>query len=410
MSQSQPDFDAQLRILSRRCEKILTEADLRTKLKRSADTGRPLRVKLGMDPTAPDVTLGHCVPLKVIRQFQEWGHKAVLIIGDYTARVGDPTGVNTTRPLLTHEEIDRNAETYIEQIGKVLLTDAEHLEVRRNGEWLGKLDLNDLIKLMGRKTVAQILERDDFRQRYETGREIHLHEFLYPLLQGYDSLAVEADIEFGGSDQLFNNLVGREFQQAEGQSPPAGQCVIVTPLLVGLDGKMKMSKSKGNYIAVTDPPGGDGGMFGKVMSLPDDVMPMYYQLLTNLPEEEYKALIATSPRDAKVRLATHITTEFHDAAAADAAEKSFFTATKGGVPDDIPVLEIGPGPHSILELLDMAGFISSNSEGIRAVKQGGVKLDGEKVSDPKAQIGLGKPMVLQLGKRKFVRVVLGPVN
>lgn len=396
--------DEQLAILARRCERILTEQDLRAKLAHSAKTGRPLRVKLGLDPTAPDVTLGHCVPLKVIRQFQEWGHTAVLIIGDYTARVGDPSGVNTTRPMLSGEEIDANAATYVAQLGKVLLTDPEHLEIRRNGEWLGKLSFADVLRLTSRKTVAQILERDDFRTRFEEGREIHLHELLYPLLQGYDSLAVEADIEMGGNDQLFNNLVGREFQQAEGKSPPAGQVVIVTPLLVGTDGKIKMSKSKGNYIGVTDAPGGDGGIFGKVMSLPDDVMPMYYRLLTEIPEQEYEPLVREQPRDAKVRLANELVGEFHGKAAADQAERDFMAATHGGVPAQIEELRVGPGPHGIVQLLVLAGFVSSNSEAMRSVSQGGVKLDGEKVEDPKAQVRVDAPRVLQLGKRKFVRL------
>src|SRR4051812_15525748 len=245
-------IDDQIRILARRCERIVPEAALRAKLKRSAETGKPLRIKLGMDPTAPDVTLGHAVPLSVVRQFQNWGHKAVLIIGDYTARVGDPSGRNSTRPVLTGEEIDRNAKTYVAQVGKILLTDPDHLEVRFNGEWLAKMNLVDIIKLASRKSVAQVLTREDFAKRYADGVDIRLHEILYPLLQGWDSVCINADVEMGGSDQLFNNLVGREFQKEESTE---GQCVIVTPLLVGTDGQAKMSKTKGNYIAVTDPPG-----------------------------------------------------------------------------------------------------------------------------------------------------------
>jgi tyrosyl-tRNA synthetase len=397
--------DEQIATLARRCERILTGEDLRAKLVASAKSGQPLRVKLGLDPTAPDVTLGHCVPLKVVRQFQEWGHKAVLVIGDYTARIGDPSGVNTTRPMLSPEQIDANAATYIEQLGKVVLTDPQHLEVRRNGEWLAKLTFADILRLASRKTVAQVLERDDFRKRFEEGREIHLHELLYPLMQGYDSVAIAADIEMGGSDQLFNNLVGREFQKAEAQSPPNGQVVIVTPLLVGTDGRIKMSKSKGNYIGVTDPPGGDGGMFGKVMSLSDDVMPLYYRLLTEVPEAEYGALIKSSPRDAKVRLAKLIIQEFHDDSAADLAERDFMAATHGGMPAEIEELRVGPGPHSLVGLLVRAGFVVSNSEAIRSIRQGGVKLDGEKTEDTKAEVHIGAPKVLQLGKRKFVRLV-----
>jgi tyrosyl-tRNA synthetase len=306
-------IDQQIAALSRRCERILSEQDLRSKLEKSAKTGSPLRIKLGMDPTAPDVTLGHAVPLSVVRQFQDWGHKAVIIIGNYTARVGDPTGRNKTRPPLSGEEIDRNAETYVAQVGKILRTDPEHLEVRHNGEWLAKMDLVDIIRLASRKTVAQVLTREDFAKRYAEGVDIRLHEILYPLLQGWDSVCVDADVEMGGSDQLFNNLVGREFQKEEGKD---GQVVIVTPLLVGTDGTDKMSKSKGNYIAVTDPPGGDGGMFGKVMKLPDALMESYYTLLTDLPPEEFKPLIAANPRDAKVRLAKHLISWLHDPAAA----------------------------------------------------------------------------------------------
>src|SRR5579863_6246172 len=268
-------IEEQLRLLSRRCERILTEQDLRRKLER----GKPLRIKLGMDPTAPDVTLGHAVPLRVVRQFQEWGHKAVLIIGDYTARVGDPTGRNESRPQLSGETIDANAKTYVAQVGKILLTDPEHLEVRYNGEWLGKMGLVDIIRLAARKSVAQVLTREDFAKRYADGVDIRLHEILYPLLQGWDSVMIDADVEMGGSDQLFNNLVGREFQKEEGKDP---QVVMVNPILVGTDGQMKMSKSKGNYISVNDPPSGPDGLFGKVMKLPDLLLENYYTLLTDI--------------------------------------------------------------------------------------------------------------------------------
>src|SRR5438552_4801284 len=282
--------DEQMAALGRRAERILSEQDLRAKLKRSAAKGRQLRIKLGMDPTAPDVTLGHAVPMKIIRQFQEWGHKAVIIIGDYTARVGDPSGRNELRPIISGELIDENAKTYVAQVGKILLTDPEHLEVRFNGEWLAKMNLIDIIKLASRKSVAQVLTREDFAKRYKEGVDIRLHEVLYPLLQGWDSVVIDADVEMGGSDQLFNNLVGREFQKEEGQE---GKCVLVTPLLVGTDGLVKMSKSKGNYIAVTDPPAGQNGIFGKVMSLPDNLMEMYYTLVTDLPESGFKEQIRT---------------------------------------------------------------------------------------------------------------------
>jgi len=395
-------IDQQISALSRRCERILSEQDLRQKLEKSAKTGKPLRVKLGMDPTAPDVTLGHAVPLSVVRQFQEWGHKAVLIIGNYTARVGDPTGRNKTRPPLSGEEIDRNAQTYVAQVGKILRTDPEHLEVRYNGEWLAKMDLVDIIKLASRMTVAQVLQRDDFAKRFNEAVELRLHEILYPLLQGWDSVCIDADVEMGGSDQLFNNLVGREFQREEGKE---SQVVIVTPLLVGTDGTDKMSKSKGNYIAVTDPASGDGGMFGKVMKLPDHLMESYYTLLTDIPAAEFMPLIASSPRDAKVRLAKHLITWLHDAAAADAAEKQFMTATHGGIPDEMPEIELGGnGPHKLAPLLVKAGMVSSNSEGIRKLKEGAVKIDGEKIVDFQKEYTFDKPVVLQLGNRKFARL------
>src|SRR4051812_48894327 len=325
-------IDQQIEHLRRRCERIVPEEELRAKLKRSAETGKPLRIKLGMDPTAPDVTLGHAVPLSVVRQFQDWGHQAVLIIGDYTARVGDPTGRNKTRKLLTGEEIDANAKTYVAQVGKILLTDPAHLEVRYNGEWLGKMGLVDIIRLASRKSVAQVLTREDFAKRYAEGVDIRLHEILYPLLQGWDSVMIDADVEMGGSDQLFNNMVGREFQQEEGKE---GQCVIVTPLLVGTDGQIKMSKSKGNYIAVTDPPAGKDGMFGKIMSIPDVLMESYYTLLTDVPTEQFKQQIAQNPRDAKIALAKHVIGWLHAKEAAEAAEAEFKKViVGGGVPDE----------------------------------------------------------------------------
>lgn len=394
-------IDQQIAALSRRCERILNEQDLRRKLDRSASTGHPLRIKLGMDPTAPDVTLGHAVPLQVVRQFQDWGHKAVLIIGNYTARVGDPTGRNKTRPALSGEEIDRNAQTYVAQVGRILRTDPAYLEVRYNGEWLAKMDLVDIIRLASRMTVAQVLQREDFAKRFNEAAELRLHEILYPLLQGWDSVCVEADVEMGGSDQLFNNLVGREFQKEEGKE---SQVVIVTPLLVGTDGADKMSKSKGNYIAVTDPPGGDGGMFGKVMKLPDHLMESYYTLLTDIPAEEFKAVIASNPRDAKVRLAKHLIAWLHDAASADAAEKAFVTATHGGIPDEMPEILIETGPHKLAPLLVKAGMVASNGEGIRKMKEGAVKIDGEKVVDFQKEYTFDKPVVLQLGSRKFARL------
>jgi len=392
-----PPIDQQIQILSRRCERFVTEEELRQKLKRSYDSGKPLRVKFGMDPTAPDVTLGHVVPLKIIRQFQEWGHKAVLIIGDYTARVGDPTGRNKTRPQLTGEEIDTNAKTYVAQVGKILLTDPTHLEVRFNGEWLGKMGMVDIIRLASQATVAQMLTRDDFAKRYAEGVEIRLHEILYPLLQGWDSVMIDADIEMGGSDQLFNNMVGRELQKNEGKE---GQLVIVTPLLVGTDGHIKMSKSKGNYIAVTDPPSGATGIFGKVMSIPDRLMESYFQLLTDLPMDEVRQQIADHPRDAKIRLAKHLISWLHDQQSADAAEAEFVTQfVNKKAPDEMPEFQIGPGPHKLAPLLVQAGLASSNGEAMRKIKEGAVSIEGEKVTDPQKQWTFDHPVAVRLGRR-----------
>ena len=394
-------IDEQIRLLSRRCERMLTEQDLRRKLTRAAETGKPLRIKLGMDPTAPDVTLGHAVPLKVVRQFQDWGHKAVLIIGDYTARVGDPTGRNQTRKMLTGDEIDANAKTYVEQVGKILLTDPDHLEIRYNGEWLGKMGLVEIIRLAARKSVAQVLTREDFAKRYADGVEIRLHEILYPLLQGWDSVMIDADVEMGGSDQLFNNLVGREFQQEEGKD---GQVVVVTPLLVGTDGVKKMSKSLGNYVAITDPPGGQHGMFGKIMRLPDALMESYYVLLTDLPPEEFRPLIQTSPRNAKVALAKHVISWLHSAQAATAAEEEWDRIQKGeGIPDDTPEVTIGPEPQKPAVLLVKAGLAASNSDAIRKIKEGAVRIDGQKLVDHQKEITITSPVVAQLG-RKYARL------
>ena len=388
-----PTIDEQIHLLARRCERMLTEPDLRRKLER----GAPLRIKLGMDPTAPDVTLGHAVPLRVVRQFQDWGHKAVLIIGDYTARVGDPTGRNQTRKMLTGEEIGANARTYVEQVGKVLLTDPQHLEVRYNGEWLGKMGLVDIIKLASRKSVAQVLTREDFAKRYAEGVDIRLHEILYPLLQGWDSVMIDADIEMGGSDQLFNNLVGREFQKEEGKD---GQVVIVTPLLVGTDGVKKMSKSLGNYIGITDPPGGQHGMFGKVMRLPDELMESYYTLVTDVAPEEFRQSIQQNPRDAKVRLAKQIITWLHGAPAAAAAEEEWNRIHHGqDIPEDTPEIVVGREPIKPAPLLVKAGLASSNSEAIRKMKEGAVELDGQKLTDYQKEVAIDRPVIARLGRR-----------
>jgi tyrosyl-tRNA synthetase len=392
----------QVQILSRRCERILSDQELIHKLQRSAQSGKPLRIKMGMDPTAPDVTLGHAVPLKVIRQLQDWGHKAVIIIGDYTARVGDPSGVNSTRPVLSGEQIDANAKTYVQQVGKILRTEEKFLEVRYNGEWLSKMNLVDIIKLASRKTVAQVLAREDFARRHAAGVDIRLHEILYPLLQGWDSVMIHADVEMGGSDQLVNNLVGREFQNEEGQEP---QVVIVTPLLVGTDGAIKMSKSKGNYIGVTEAP---TDMFGKVMSVPDKLLESYYTLLTDLPAAEFAGPIAADPRNAKVKLARMLVEWLHGAEAATEAVARFEKVIVGKeIPDEMPELVIPPGPQKLAPILVKAGLAASNSEAIRKMKEGAVKIDGEKVSDVQKEYTFEKAAVVQLGNRRFVRVIAG---
>src|SRR5687767_6327923 len=397
-----PSIDEQVRLLSRRCERILNEQDLRAKLERSAKAGKPLRIKLGMDPTAPDVTLGHAVPLRVVRQFHDWGHKAVLIIGDYTARVGDPTGRNQTRKVLAGEAIDANARTYVAQVGKILRTDPGHLEVRYNGEWLGKMGLVDIIKLAARKSVAQVLTREDFAKRYAEGVDIRLHEILYPLLQGWDSVMIDADVEMGGSDQLFNNLVGREFQKEEGKE---GQVVVVTPLLVGTDGKDKMSKSKGNYIAVTDPPAGNDGMYGKIMSLPDALMESYYQLLTDVPMEEVRSGIAGNPNEAKMSLARRVVEWMHGPAAAAEAQGDWDRRRQNKDPIEMPEFAVGAGPHKLIGLLVTTGLAASNSEARNKIKEGAVSLDGQKVAagDFQKELTVAGPVVIRLG-RKYARL------
>ena len=395
-----PTIDQQIAALSRRAERILSEDELRRKLDRAQKTAKPLRIKIGLDPTAPDVTLGHAVPLTIIRQFQDWGHKAVVIIGDYTARVGDPTGRNELRPKLEPQQIDANAKTYVAQIGKILLTDQAHLEVRYNGEWLGQMSMMDVIALLSRKTVAQLLAREDFHERFTNKVDIHLHELMYPLLQGWDSVMIDADVEMGGSDQLFNNLVGREFQKEQGKEP---QVVIVTPLLVGTDGAIKMSKSKGNYIAVTDPPAGNDGMFGKVMSLPDALMESYYQLLTELPVDDARAQIKSNPNEAKQALARHLITWLHGAEAAEQAQADWDRRRKHEVPQDIPEFSVGTTPLKLAPLLVQAKLAASNSEAIRKIKEGAVQLDGEKVTDFQREYTFEKPTVLKLG-RKYARL------
>ncbi|MFP4106402.1 MAG: tyrosine--tRNA ligase [Phycisphaerae bacterium] len=394
----------QVLLLTRGSEGLYTQQELEQRLKDAAGEGRQLRVKLGMDPTSPDIHLGHSVVLRKMRQFQDLGHKAVLIIGDYTARVGDPTGQNKTRPVLTGEQIEANAKTYFEQAGRILDTSEDKLEVRYNSEWLRELSFADVIKLCGQMTVARMLERDTFEIRYKAGVPIGVHEFLYPLMQGYDSVCIDSDVELGGTDQTFNNLTGRQLQEHADQKP---QIVLVMPILVGLDGTEKMSKSKGNYIGVTE---GPNEMFGKVMSIPDELMDNYYTLLTDVPREEINTLTdpnKTHPRDAKVRLGKEIVRFYHDAAAADAAAAEFARVfSKGNMPTDMPEVNVPAGGMNIIDLVVAAGFAKSKGEARRLIKQGAVSLEGEKVTDIEADVTPEDGHVLKVGKRRFAKIVV----
>jgi tyrosyl-tRNA synthetase len=395
-----------IELLLRGCDAVYTPDELKERL----SGGRPMRVKLGLDPTAPDLTLGHTVVLRKLRQFQDMGHKAVLVIGDYTAMIGDPTGRSKTRPALTMEEINANAATYLEQAGKVLdLSDAK-LEVRRNSEWLSPLTFADVIRLMSQMTVARMLERDTFAVRQAQGKEIFLHELLYPLMQARDSVEIEADVELGGTDQTFNNLCGRYLQRLAGQRP---QIVMVTPILVGTDGTEKMSKSFGNYIAVTDPP---GDMFGKVMRIPDEQMRSYFELLTDVPAGEVAELTdleKCNPRDSKESLAKTIIAQYHSAESADAAAEEFrrVHGGGGGLPDDIPDTQLPKdqvenGNITPVKLILACGFAKSNGEARRLVAESGVRLNGEVVADAHEPLAVKTGDVVQRGKRLFVRLIV----
>ncbi|MCE5324832.1 MAG: tyrosine--tRNA ligase [Planctomycetaceae bacterium] len=391
----------QVNVLVRGCEAVYTRPELVQRLAAAAAAGRQMRVKLGMDPTAPDIHLGHTVVLRKMRQFQDLGHKAVLIIGDYTARIGDPTGVNTTRPMLTPEQIEVNARTYLDQAGKILDTSPDRLEVRHNGEWLAELSFADVLRLAGQMTVAQMLERDTFAKRYKANTPIGVHEFLYPLMQGYDSVVIQADVELGGTDQTFNNLVGRDLQKAYGQPQ---QLVMIMPILVGLDGVEKMSKSKGNYIAVTDSP---KDMFGKVMSIPDTLMANYFTLLTDMPAEDIKTATdaaKTHPRQAKADLGRRIVAQYHGSAAAQAASDEFDRVfAQKDVPADMPPVEV-TAAINIIELIVKAGFASGTSEARRLITQGAVSIDEAKIAQIDAVVDPKDGAVLKVGKRRFGRI------
>jgi len=389
--------------VSRRgCDELLPEADWLAKLARSEATGVPLRIKLGLDPTAPDLHLGHTVVLNKMRQLQDLGHTVIFLVGDFTSMIGDPSGRNTTRPPLSREQIEANAKTYFNQAKLVL--DESKTEIRYNSEWSDPLGARGLIQLASRYTVARMMERNDFHDRFKAGTPISVHEFLYPLMQGYDSVALKSDIELGGTDQKFNLLVGRALQSEYGQEP---QCILTMPLLEGLDGVEKMSKSKGNYIAITEPA---NDMFAKLLSISDPMMWKYFTLLSFRPEAEIAALKrevdgGRNPKDAKVQLAHEITARFHGDAAAQAAEADFNLRARGGVPDQIDSVTLSGAPLQIGTVLKQANLAPSTSEALRLVEGNGVKIDGTLVTDKTLRLAAGT-YVVQVGKRKFARVTL----
>lgn len=391
-----------LAISLRGCDELLPEADWLRKLARSEATGTPLRIKLGLDPTAPDLHLGHTVVLNKMRQLQDLGHQVIFLVGDFTSTIGDPSGRNTTRPPLTREQIEANAQTYYAQASLVL--DPARTEIRYNSEWSDALGARGMIQLAAQYTVARMMERDDFSKRFKANTPISVHEFLYPLMQGYDSVALKADLELGGTDQKFNLLMGRHLQQEYGQEP---QCILTMPLLEGLDGVEKMSKSKNNYIGITEPA---NQMFAKLLSINDELMWRYFTLLSFLPEAQVAALKAEvaggrNPKDAKVLLAREIVTRFHGAAAADAAEQDFQNRARGGIPDEVAEVSLSGAPLGIGALLKQAGLAPSTTEALRLVDQGGVRIDGTVVSDRGLKVAAGS-CVVQVGKRKFARVTL----
>ena len=386
----------------RRCSELIPENEWLRKLARSEATGVPLRIKLGLDPTAPDIHLGHTVVLNKLRELQDLGHTVIFLIGDFTSMIGDPSGRNTTRPPLTRAQIEANASTYYDQAKLVL--DPTRTEIRYNSEWSDPLGARGMIELAARYTVARMMERDDFSRRFKAGTPISVHEFLYPLMQGYDSVALKADLELGGTDQKFNLLVGRALQAEYGQEP---QCIMTMPLLEGLDGVEKMSKSKGNYIAISDPP---NDMFGKLMSISDDLMWKYFDLLSTRSEADIAGMRAEiaggrNPRDAKVALANEITSRFHGPKAAEAAAADFDLRARGGIPEEIGAVTLEGAPLGIGAVLKQARLAPSTSEALRLVDGGGVRVDGGVVSDRALKLPAGT-FVVQVGKRKFARVTL----
>ena len=392
-----------LAVSLRGAEELLPETEWVAKLSRSEREGRPLRIKFGLDPTAPDLHFGHTVVLNKMRQLQDLGHTVIFLIGDFTSMIGDPSGRNTTRPPLTRAQIEANAETYYRQCSLVL--DPARTEVRYNSEWSDPLGARGMIELAAKATVARMMERDDFSRRFAAGTPISVHEFLYPLMQGYDSVALRSDLELGGTDQKFNLLMGRQLQADAGQEP---QCILTMPLLEGLDGVEKMSKSKNNYIGITEPA---NTMFAKVLSISDTLMWRWYTLLSFRTEAEIAALRSEveggrNPKEAKVALARELTARFHSPAAADAAEADFEHRARGGAPDEMPEFRLEGAPLGIGALMKQAGLAASSSEGLRLVEQGGVRVNGEPVTDKALKLGPGT-FVVQAGKRKFARAIIG---
>lgn len=394
---SLPPVEEQLRVLERGAVEILPRDEFVKKLEKRV----PLRVKAGFDPTAPDLHVGHTVLLQKLRQFQQLGHQVIFLIGDFTGLIGDPTGKNETRKPLSPDDVKRNAETYKSQVFKIL--DPAKTEVRFNSEWMSEMRADGMIRLAARYTVARMLERDDFSKRYAEQRPISIHEFLYPLVQGYDSVALKADVELGGTDQKFNLIVGRELQKQEGMEP---QCILTMPLLEGLDGVQKMSKSLNNYIGITEPP---GEIFGKVMSISDDLMIRYYELLSDVDAARFEAVKAkrVHPKEAKEALAVELVSRYHGAAAGDEALAAFRKVfSKGEIPDDVPETTV-PRPAEpvwLPKFLAEVGLVASSSEGKRMVEQGAVHIDGAKVEGDKADFSAGESRLFKVGKRKFLRV------
>ncbi len=402
------DFTPDMQTLLRGVDKIYSAKELQDRLIKAAKEGRQLRIKLGMDPTAPDLHLGHAVVLRKLRQFQDLGHRAVLIIGDFTAMIGDPTGKKKTRPMLSAQQVQENAASYFAQAGKILDTSAEKLEIRRNSEWLSTMNFADALRLAQQMTVARMLERDTFSERYKAGEAIYIHEFMYPLMQGWDSVMIKADVELGGTDQTFNNLVGRDLQVGQGQEP---QIVMIMPILSGTDGIQKMGKSLGNYVGVAEAP---QEQFGKAMSIPDTLMKQWFELCTALSPQEIAVQVdghQTHPRQAKERLARLIVEQFHSAADAEVAAEDFRRRfSDGQLPQEISTQQIDAallkdGQSGLLALIKAVGFAPSTSEARRLVESGAVSFDGHKISDPRIQVSVSQLPILQVGKRRVCRVV-----